>query len=438
MLTPNAWIGVACFAGMLALLSIGIPIYIAMLLPSVVGLWLIGGYPFVMGQAAIAPYSITSDYTFAVVPMFLLMGILAGESGIAEGAYLSMKNWVSRMRGGLLMATVISNAIFGAVSGVTLASNAIFAKIATPELNKYGYNRSISTGCIAAASVLSVLIPPSIPIVIYSILTDISIGKALLAGIIPGIILTVALCLTVWLIGIIKPGQIPAADLQISWRERLSSLKLLGPILVIFLLIMGGMFAGFFSSTVAGAAGAFCILLYSLVRRLGKTRILGSFREAVLTSASVFIILIAGFIFSRLMALSGLATSLVVWTQALHLPPIIILSIIIILFIILGGPLENITILIITLPIVFPLITSLGFNPYAFCIANVLLGQIASLSPPVGMSVFVTASAANVPPGEVFKGSWPFLVVEVIMVWVIMLVPALSTWLPNMVFKSNL
>jgi len=437
-LTPNAWIGVSCFAGMLALLGMGIPIYIAMLLPSVVGLWLIGGFPFVMGQAANAPYSITSDYTFAVVPMFLLMGILAGESGIAEGAYLSMKNWVSRMRGGLLMATVISNAIFGAVSGVTLASNAIFAKIAMPELNKYGYNRSISTGCIASASVLSVLIPPSIPIVIYSILTDLSIGKALLAGIIPGIILTVSLCFTIWLIGIIRPGQIPAADLRISWRERLSSLKLMGPILVVFLLMMGGMYAGIFSSTVAGAIGAFCILIYSLVRRLGKTRILGSFLEVVLMSASIFILLIAGFIFSRLMALSGLATSLVVWIQALQLPPIIILSIIIIAFILLGGPLENITILIITLPIVFPLVTSLGYDPYAFCIANVLLGQIASLSPPVGIAVFTVAAASRVPTGEIFKGVWPFLVVEVIMVWVIMLVPALSTWLPNMVFKSNL
>lgn len=437
-MTPNAWIGVACFAGMLALLGMGIPIYIAMLLPSVVGLWLIGGFPFVMGQAANAPYSITSDYTFAVVPMFMVMGILAGESGIAEGAYIAMKKWVSRMRGGLLMATVISNAIFGAVSGVTLASNAIFAKIALPELNKYGYNRSISSGCIASASVLSVLIPPSVPIVIYSILTDLSIGKALLAGIIPGIILTVALCLTVWLIGIIRPGQIPAADLQISWRERLNSLKLMGPILVIFLLIMGGMFAGVFSSTVAGAAGAFCILIYSLVRRLGKTRILGSFLETVLMSASIFIILIAGFIFSRLMALSGLANSLVVWTQALQLPPIIILSIIVIVYIILGAALENITILIITLPIVFPLVISLGYNPYAFCIANVLLGQIASLSPPVGMAVFVVAAAGNVPPGEVYKGVWPFLLVEIIMVWVIMVVPALSTWLPNMVFRSNL
>jgi tripartite ATP-independent transporter DctM subunit len=423
---------------MLALLGMGIPIYIAMLLPSVVGLWLIGGFPFVMGQAANAPYSITSDYTFAVVPMFMVMGILAGESGIAEGAYIAMKKWVSRMRGGLLMATVISNAIFGAVSGVTLASNAIFAKIALPELNKYGYNRSISSGCIASASVLSVLIPPSVPIVIYSILTDLSIGKALLAGIIPGIILTVALCLTVWLIGIIRPGQIPAADLQISWRERLNSLKLMGPILVIFLLIMGGMFAGVFSSTVAGAAGAFCILIYSLVRRLGKTRILGSFLETVLMSASIFIILIAGFIFSRLMALSGLANSLVVWTQALQLPPIIILSIIVIVYIILGAALENITILIITLPIVFPLVISLGYNPYAFCIANVLLGQIASLSPPVGMAVFVVAAAGNVPPGEVYKGVWPFLLVEIIMVWVIMVVPALSTWLPNMVFRSNL
>jgi|WetSurMetagenome_2_1015567.scaffolds.fasta_scaffold109151_1 C4-dicarboxylate transporter, DctM subunit len=437
-MTPNAWIGIACFISMLALLGIGVPIYIAMLLPGIAGLWMVGGIAFVMGQATNAPYNITADYTFAVVPMFLLMGILAGESGIAEGAYIAVRSWVSRIRGGLLIATVIANALFGAVSGVTLASNAVFAKIAMPELGKYGYNRRISAGCIASASVISVLIPPSIPIVIYSILTDISIGKALIAGIIPGIIVMIMLCFTVFIIGIVRPTMIPAANLSLSWRERISSLKLLGPIVIIFLLIMGGMFAGVFPSTVGGAVGAFCILIYALIKRLGKTRILGSFRETVLMSASIFIILIAGFIFSRMIVLTGLATSLVSWTKALQLSPIIILSIIIVIYVILGTALENITILIITLPIVFPLVTSMGFNPYAFCIANVLLGQLASLSPPVGMSVFVVASAAKIPAQDVYKGILPFFFVELLLVWVIMLIPALSTWLPGMIFNSSI
>lgn len=437
-MTPDAWIGIACFISMLVLLGVGVPVYIGMLLPGLMGLFLVGGIPFVMGQATSAPYNITADYTFAVVPMFLLMGILAGESGIAEGAYMAVRSWVSRIRGGLLIGTVIANALFGAVSGVTLASNAVFAKIAMPELGKYGYNKRISAGCIASASVVSVLIPPSIPIVIYSILTDISVGKALIAGIIPGIILTVLLCLTVFFIGIIRPTLIPIADLHLSWRERINSLKLLGPIAIIFLLIMGGLFAGVFPSTVGGAVGAFCILIYALVRRSGKARILGCFRETVLMSASIFIILIAGFIFSRMIVLTGLATSLVSWTQSLQLSPILILTIIIIIYVILGTALENITILIITLPIVFPLVISLGFNPYAFCIANVLLGQLASLSPPVGLSVFVVAAAAKMPAQDVYKGILPFFLVELVLVWVIMLIPALSTWLPGMIFNSSI
>ncbi|MFC1945982.1 TRAP transporter large permease [Chloroflexota bacterium] len=422
---------------MLVLMAMGVPIFITMLVPSIIGLWIIGGASFALIQSTSAPYNITAEYAFAVVPMFLLMGILAGESGMAQGAYEAIRKWTSKLRGGLLMATIVANAVFGAVSGVTLASNAVFTKIALPELDKQGFDRKFSMGCIASASVVSVLIPPSIPIVIFAILTDISVGKALVAGIIPGIITTIVLCGIVWVTSFISPHKIPYRPVEVSWREKISSLKLMGPILIIFMLIMGGMLAGFFPSTVGGAIGAFAILVYSLVVRIGWKKIRGSFREMVLMNGSIFIIIIAGFIFSRLIALSGIADALILWIEAANLSPFLVISAIIIIYIILGAALEEITILIMTLPVVFPLITSLGFDPYAFCIANVLLGQTAGLSPPVGISIFVVAAAAKAKASDVYWGSMPFFIAEIILIWVFMLIPQLSNWLPGLIYKSG-
>lgn len=356
---------------------------------------------------------------------------------MAEGAYTAMRTWVSKIRGGLLIGTIVANALFGAVSGVTLASNAVFTKIALPELDKNGYDRKLSMGCLASASVISVLIPPSIPIVIFAILTDISVGKALVAGIIPGIITTAVLAGLVWVIGKISPNKMPLANINPTWRERFSSLSLLGPILLIFLLIMGGMLAGVFPSTVGGAVGAFGVIIYSLVKRMGWKKIRNSFREMVLMNASIFVIIISGFVFSRLVALSELSDSLILWVESMNLSPFLVMSIIMIIYIILGAALEEITILVLTLPVVFPLLTSLGFDPYAFCIANVLLGQTAGLSPPVGISIFVVAAAANAKASDVYIGSIPFFIAELALIWLFMLIPQLSTWLPNLIYTGG-
>jgi C4-dicarboxylate transporter, DctM subunit len=436
-MTPEAWIAVYCFAGMLVLMALGLPIYITMLIPSIIGLWIIGGEPITMTTTTNASYNITAAYAFAVVPMFLLMGILAGESGMAEGAYKALRNWVAKIRGGLLMGTVVANAAFGAVSGVTLASNAVFTKIAYPELEKNGYDKKLSLGCLASASVVSVLIPPSIPIVIFAILTDISVGKALLAGVIPGILTTVVLCGVIWFIGKVSPNKMPVANINVSWRERFSSLKLLGPILVVFLIIMGGMMVGFFSSTMGGAIGAFCVLVYALIFKMSWKKIRNSFREMVLMNASIFVIIISGFVFSRLIALSGLSDSLITWIKEANFSPFLVMTLIMIIYIILGAALEEITILVLTLPVVFPLLTSLGFDPYAFCIANVLLGQTAGLSPPVGISIFVVAAAAKTKASDVYIGSLPFFFAEIVLVWVFMLIPQLSTWLPGLLYNGQ-
>jgi tripartite ATP-independent transporter DctM subunit len=432
----NEWIAIYCFIGMFILLGMGVPIFMALLVPSIIGMWFVGSAAFTLTQGTLAPFNISASYTFAVVPMFLLMGILAAESGMAEKAYNSISKWTTKIRGGLLIATVVANAVFGAVSGVTLASNAVFTKIALPELDKNDYNRKFSMGCIASASVVSVLIPPSIPIIVFAILTDISIGRALIAGIIPAIITVIVVCGIIYVTSYINPKIVPYKPINVSWRERFSSIKLLGPIALIFILMMGGMMLGFFPSTVGGAIGAFGVLMYAIFVRIGWGKIRGAFHETVLLNASILIILIAGFMFGRLVALSHLSEALIAWITNAQLPPFVVLSLIIIVYILLGAALEEITILIITLPIVFPLLLSLGFDPYAFCIANVLLGQIAGLSPPVGISIFIVAAAADAKASDVYLGSMPFFIAEIILVWVFMFVPQLSTWLPNLLFKA--
>ncbi len=431
----EALIGLYGFIGMFILVMVGVPIIIAMLLAALVGFWLIGGSNFALMQFTNAPYNITADYGFAVVPMFILMGILAGETGIAEGAYNAASKWFAKTRGGVLMATIGANALFGACSGISLASSVIFAKIALPELVKYGYDKRISMACIATAGVLAALIPPSIPILIFCILVNISIGKALIAGIIPGIITTLVLVLTVWVWGIINPRLVPKADVTITWQERLASLKLIWPIFFLFLLVIGGIYAGVFPPTVGGAIGACGIIIYGLARRMSKRRLLGSFWYMAVMNAQIFPLILAGFIFSRFIALSGLAKVLTDLIITVQLPPLGVMAIAVAFYIFMGCIMDLMSILIITLPIIFPLLTSLGFDPYATCIVLVFMIAIGGITPPIGMACFVVASAADVDPTEVFSGIIPFFLAMLVLVWIIILFPVVATWLPGLFFR---
>lgn len=430
----EALIGLYGFIGMFVLIALGVPIVIAMLISSLVGFWLIGGPHFALTQFTNAPYNITADYGFAVVPMFILMGVLAGETGIAEGSYNALSKWLTTVRGGVLIATIGANALFGACSGINLASNVIFAKIALPELDKYGYDKRVSMACIAAAGVLATLIPPSIPILIFCVLVNISIGRTLIAGIIPGIITTVVLALTVWILGIINPKRIPVANVEISWKEKFSALSQVWPIILLFLLVIGGIYAGIFPPTVGGAIGSGGVLVYALAFKLGKRKIFGSFWETTVVNAQIFPLVMAGFIFSRFIALSGLANDLTDWIIAMELPPLGVMAVLILFYLFMGCVMDLMSILIITLPIVFPLVTGMGFDPYAMCIVLVFLIAIGSITPPIGLSCFVVASAADVDPMDVFMGIIPFFIALVVLVWLFILVPGLVTWLPNLLF----
>ena len=430
----EALVAVYCFVGMFVLILVGVPIFISMFLAAFVGYLLVGGPSFALTQFTNAPYQITSNYTFAVVPMFILMGILAAESGIAEEAYYAVSKWFSWIRGGPLMATVGAAALFGACSGASLASAAVFTKIALPELEKYGYDKNLSMGCMAASGGLSSLIPPSIPIIIFCVLTQVSIGKALVAGIVPGILMAILLIFSIWLIGALDKKKIPSVEMRVSWRERFSSLKMIWPILFLFLLVIGGIFAGIFPPTVGGAIGAAGALIYSLLRRIGRRKMLGAFWETVLINAQLFPLVIGGFFFGRFVALSGLPSGFIDLVNSMQLHPAILIFLIVVLYIFLGCVMEILSILIITIPIIFPVITALGFDPLALCIVLVLLSEIASLTPPIGMSVFVVASVARVDSVEVFKGILPFFFMELVVLAVVLLFPSISTWLPRVLF----
>ena len=431
----EALIGLYCFLGMLVFILAGVPIFLPMMISAVIGFWLIGGPTFALAQATTAVYNITSDYAFAVLPMFVLMGTIAGECGIAEDAYKAMSKWVMKIRGGLLMATIGANALFGACSGAPTGSTLVFTKIALPQLDKFGYDKRLSMACISSAAVLITLIPPSIPIIMTCILVDLSVGKTLMAGIIPGILTALALALTVWITGIINPKRVPVAmDIKITWRERFSSLKLLWPMVFLFLLVIGGLYAGVFPPTIAGAIGAAGTIVYAFsMRRMSWRKLYNAFWDSVVINAQIFPMIIGGMLFSRLIALSGLAQGFNDFLISVQLPPLGVLSIVIFFYIIMGCVMDLIAIIIITLPIVFPILTGLGFDPYAVVIILLFMGAIGSITPPVGMSCFIVAIAAEEDAMEVFKGILPFFFVQLALVVLIIFIPSIASWLPSLI-----
>jgi tripartite ATP-independent transporter DctM subunit len=421
---------------MLAVIIFGIPIFAATLLGAFIGFWLLGGPSFTLVQFTNAPYNIMADYGFAVVPFFVLMGEFAGASGIAEGAYDAFIKWFTKLRGGILMATVAGNAVFGATSGVPLAGTVVFLKLAMPQLEKYHFDKPLSLACIATAGILATLIPPSVPIVILCILVNISIGKALVAGIIPGILCALVLVITIWIVGILNPQKMPAiTDVKATWRERFSSLTLLWPMLALFLLIIGGMYAGVFPPTVAGAIGAFGTMLYALARRTDKKKLGRCFWDMVLVNAQIFPLIVAGFLFGRFIALSGLAATFNDLIISVQVPPLAVMAIVLVFYIIVGCIADIMAVLIITLPIVFPLLTTLGFDPYAFLIILILMQGIAFITPPIGMQCFIVASLAKVDAMDVFRGVMPFFWAQLALVWLIIFFPGIVTWLPNLFYQ---
>ena len=444
----NALIGVIFFLIMMVMIFCGIPVFISMLAASLAGLVVImhGNPTMMLTQFTQGVYNLGANYNYAVLPLFSLVGALVGETGVAEGAFSCLESWLKRVKGGLLFTVVAANAVFGACSGSSIAGNIVFGKLSLPQLRKRGYEERLSLGCIAASGALSTLIPPSMGILMFCIIAPspievagqgtmaISVGTALSGGIVPGLITAVALCITVRIVGAIRKGALPARSREaVDWKERLAGLRFLIPIFILFALIIGGTMLGWFTATVGGAVGAVAVLVFAIFKRLPARRIWNCIVDAAIMEAGIFPIIIGGQIFSRFVSLSGLASYLSNAIASLHAPPFIVFILVMVLYMFCGCVMDMMSIIIITVPVIFPILCSLGYSPYAIIISLCFMMEIAGLTPPIGMNVFATSNALRVSPSKVFSGVWPFFICEVCMVLLIAFVPGIVTWLPNLI-----
>jgi tripartite ATP-independent transporter DctM subunit len=416
-------------------LALGVHIGVALGLAGFIGIYLTVGPDAALAQIATIPFTTTNSFALAVIPLFILMGSFATVAAITTDLFRAAYVWIGNLRGGLAMATVLSSAAFGAASGSTIVNAAVFTRMAMPEMTRFGYDVRLSAGCIAAAGTLAALIPPSILMVIYAVITEQSIGKLLIAGIVPGILTALIYCGGIYAIARWRPDIAPRANLTFGWAERFRSLYGVSGIIVLFVVVVGGIYGGYFPATYAGAVGAFGAFVIAFVkRRLGMGSLVEVLKEAAVTTSVIFIIVVGGILFSRFLTYSGLVTIISGALLELGTGKYVYLAGFILLFLVLGCFIEPIAIMVMTLPIMFPVMKDAGFDPIWLGVISVKLAEIGVLTPPVGLNVFVVKSSSPVPVtlGQAFAGVTPFILLDFLSLGIYVAFPELILWLPNL------
>ncbi|GGE31946.1 C4-dicarboxylate ABC transporter permease [Agaricicola taiwanensis] len=417
------------------LLVIGTHIGVALGLAGILGMYLTIGPDAAWAQLAMVPFATTNSFMLAVIPLFILMGSFATQANLTTDLYRTAYAWLGRLPGGLAIATTFASAAFGAASGSTVVNAAVFTRMALPEMTRLGYDKRLSAGCIAASGTLAALIPPSILMVIYAIITEQSIGKIMLAGLVPGLLTAIVFMGGIYVRVKLNPSLAPMPKEVISWGERWKSLYGVWGIGVLFLLVIGGIYAGLFTPTYAGAIGAFgALLIVILKRRLTGKSMLEIIKDTGITSTTIFIIIIGGMLFARFLTYTGVINDLSAYLISLELAPYTYLLCFIVVFLILGMFIESIAIMVMTLPVMYPVLTGVGYDPIWLGIISVKLAEISLCTPPVGLNVYVVRSASPVPLTleNVFSGVMPFVVMDFLVLAVLIFFPQLSLFIPNM------
>ena len=418
-------------------LAAGVHIGVALGLGGLLGMYLAIGPDAALGQIATIPFSTTNSFTLAVIPLFILMGSLATQAALTTDLYRAAYNWLGRLPGGLAMATTLASAAFGAACGSTVVNAAVFTRMALPEMTRFGYSKRLSAGCIAASGTLASLIPPSILMVVYAVITEQSVGKLLIAGFIPGV-----LSAAIYMIGIYvrvrrNPAIAPIPDIRISWEARFKSLYGVWGIVFLFLLVIGGIYSGLFTPTYAGAVGAFGAFLIVIgKRRLSRRTLLDTFKDAGVTTSVIFIIVIGGIIFARFLTYTGLVATVSQSLLDLALDPYLYLLSFAVIYIVLGMLIDPIAIMVMTLPVMFPIMVGAGFDPVWLGVIAIKLAEISLITPPVGLNVYVVRSASPVPLSleDVFAGVWPFLLLDFVTLGLLIAFPQIVLALPNLMY----
>jgi tripartite ATP-independent transporter DctM subunit len=409
---------------------------ITMFFVGVIGVAIINGFPSALRLAGTLPYSQAANYSLACIPTFVFMGCMISVSGIGADLYNAAAKWLSRVRGGLAVATVVACGFFAAICGDSVATAVTFGKVSFPEMKRHGYKPNFAAGSIVSGGTIGIMIPPSIGFIIYGLLTEQSIGKLFMAGFIPGISQVLFYSVTIVIVCKLKPEYAPLTQ-SYPLRERLRSLPSVTPVIIIFLFIMGGIYGGLFSPTEAGAMGATAVLIVGIVmRRLNLKKMMSALQESLYTSGMVFFIMLSAFFFLRFITVSGLASSLsemiVSFRNTFDVPSIVIIIIIALFYLITGCFLDALAVILLTLPIVYPIVVALGYDPIWWGVIMVRLLETSMITPPFGLNLFVLAKAVDHPLEDIYRGVAPFIISDLFHIILLVAVPQLSLFLPQM------
>jgi len=426
------FVGILGILGLFLLLLIGMPIGFSLAFVGVCGISALTNVSVALPSLMRSFYGTFTTYSFTVIPLFVIMGELATVSGLSEGIYKVADKWLRRLPGGLGIATIGACAGFAAICGSSVATAATLGKVALPEMARYNYDPRLSTGSVAAGGTLGFLIPPSIGFVVYGILTEQSIGKLLISGFIPGLILALAYAAIIVTWVMLKPDAAPASTKAVPFSEKLASLKAVWELIVVFFLVMGGIYLGVFTPTEAGAVGAFFLFVVTIARgKLTWPSLIKAMKSTTRVSVMIFMILAGAYVFTYFMALTMIPMKLSVYLSGLSLSKYAILAVILIAYLILGCFLDATSMMVLTLPVIFPTVLKLGFNPIWFGVISVLMMEAGLITPPLGLNIFVIAGVADVPMETIFKGAIWFLLAIFAVVILVTACPQLALFLPG-------
>lgn len=414
------------------LLAAGVPVGFAMAVSGALGLMIVGNLDIMLGVLQTSPLTTVSGYELITIPMFLLMAEFVLLSGIADDLFKVAAAWIGHVRGGLGMATALSGAGFGAICGTSTASAATLSATSLPAMVKQGYAPRVAAGVVAVSGTLAMLIPPSVALVVYGLLAEVSVGKLLVGGILPGILVTLTIMLTVWVLAVRHPDEAPCSP-RVGLAQRLRLLYGVGPMLLLMALVTGAIYSGMATPTEAaalGAAGAFGIVCWR--RRLSWPNVAQAARRAAHGTCMIAMILLGAQLFGYFFTLTNVTQDLVAWVGSLPTSRWIIMLVLLSGYIVLGAFMDQIAILVLTVPVVVPMVVKLGFDPIWFGVVKIVTAEVGMITPPIGLNCYVVSRYANRPVGEVFQGTLPHILAHLAAIAVLLAAPQLVLWLPSL------
>jgi len=428
----NLAIGLAGVIALLVVLFVRVPIGVGLALVGVCGYAAIDGWRKALAMMGSVPFELASAYSLSVVPLFILMGAVASRAGMSSELFNAANAIFSGWRGALANATIGACAAFGSICGSSIATAATFSKVAVPEMRRHGYDEGLAAGCVAAAGTLGILIPPSVILAIYSLVAEESLSTLFAAALIPGLLLASLYIVVVLVITKLKPEWTPKVP-AMSLGARLRAAKDMWKLVLLFFLAVVGIYLGWFSPTEAAAVAAFAAVVIGFAtRKLSLEGMVDALLDTVFSTAMLFFIIVGAFIFSRFIVLTRLPNELATWVQAMGFGPLLIVAAVVALYFVLGTFLEEVSTILITVPVILPLMASIGYDGIWFGIFVTVMATIGLISPPVGLTVFVIqAQNPDIPASRIYRGTLPFLVADFVLVALLVGFPALALWLPS-------